>query len=155
VVERTTGIDVPHQLSPAAVAASLHLTARQLAHLEKLGLERLVVAARKHACGSGTRASSDQLPAGTLGPLIGEEGGPAGGVLAARDAKPPSPALSAGDSGPLGISAPVAAGGVLLAIVLALAGVLGAGLLTGLAPWWPRDKGRSRWIHRHPWSWRG
>ncbi|HEX4189167.1 MAG TPA: hypothetical protein VHY83_14840 [Solirubrobacteraceae bacterium] len=150
---------MPHQLSPAAVAASLHLTARKLAHLEKLGLQRLLLAARKHACGSGTQPSSSRLPTGILGPSIGEEGGPAGAVLAARYAKPPSPLqsppLSAGGSGLLGITAPVAAGGLLLTIVLALAGVLGAGLLTGLAPWWPRSGGRRRWIHRHPWSWHG
>jgi hypothetical protein len=159
VVERTTGIDVPHDLSAAAVAASLHVTARQLANLEKLGLQRLLIAARNHTCGAGTQPSSGLLPAGTFGPFIGEQGGTAGGVLAARYAKLPRPAHAArgspGGRGLLGISAPVAAGGVLLTIVLALAGVLGAGLLTGLAPWWPRDKGRLRWIHRHPWSWHG
>jgi hypothetical protein len=159
VVERATGIDVPHDLSPAAVAASLHVTARQLAHLEKLGLQRLLGAARTHACGSGTQPSSGLLAVGTFGPFIGEPGAPAGGVLAARYAKLPSPAPAAPRStagrGLLGISAPVAAAGVLLTIVLALGGVLGAGLLTGLAPWWPRDNGRVRWIHRHPWSWHG
>ena len=64
VVERTTGIDVPHDLSAGAVAASLHVTARQLANLEKLGLQRLLIAARNHTCGAGTQPSSARPSSG-------------------------------------------------------------------------------------------
>jgi hypothetical protein len=56
-----------------------------------------------------------------------------------------------------GISVPVAAGSALLLILLALTGVLGFGLLSveGLAPWEPRRRWRSSWIHHHPWNWHG
>jgi hypothetical protein len=161
VLELTTGIDVPSALSPAAVAASLRVPVRQLAHLEMLGLRGLVRAARAHACAAATQTPSVLVPFSSFGTLSSEEGGPRGGVLAAREGNLPAAAQSAtrspGGGASLGISTPVAAGGVLLLIILGVVGILGLGLLDGIAPWdFHRNRrGVSRWIHRHPWSWHG
>jgi hypothetical protein len=77
--------------------------------------------------------------------------------LAARDAALPAAVQSATRSpgASLGISTPVAAGGILLLIILGVVGILGFGLLDGIGPWDLHSRGRLRWIHRHPWSWHG
>jgi hypothetical protein len=163
VLQLSTGIDVPSALSPAAVAASLQVPVRQLAKLETLGLRGLVRAARAHACAASTQAPSALLPFSSLGTFSNEEGGPAGGVLAVRYAKSPTPLPAAVQSAaqspsghPLfGISTPAAAGGALLLIVLGIVGILGLGLLDGIGPWDLHSRGHLRWIHRHPWSWHG
>jgi hypothetical protein len=160
VLKLSTGIDTP-ALSPVALAETLHVTTRELAQLERIGLRRLVIAARAHECGAA-HAASELLPFSSFGTFANEEGGPVGGVDAARYAKEPSPlpaslqsaTRSPSGTGLLGLSAPAAAGGALLVTVLGLAGVLALGLLSG-APWELHRKGRSRWIHRHPWSWHG
>jgi hypothetical protein len=155
VLQLSTGIDVPSALAPAAVAASLQVPVRQLAHLQVLGLRGLIRAARAHECAAAT--PSQLLPFTSFGPYLGQEGGPGGGVLAARDAVLPAAVRSAtpGAGTSLGISMPAAAGGILLLIILGVVGVLGLGLLDGIAPWDFHSRGHLRWIHRHPWSWRG
>ncbi|MCW3026241.1 MAG: hypothetical protein JWM29_1673, partial [Solirubrobacterales bacterium] len=165
-LELATGIDVPSALSPAAVAEALHVTARELPRLQRQGLKRLLIEARAHTCVAAGAAAqpSDLLMLSTLAPPMGGEGGPIGGVEAARYAQSPSPlpeGVQAGHSpsgsAVLGISAPAAAGGALLLIALILAGLLAVGLLSadGIAPWELRRKWRSRWIHHHPWNWHG
>ena len=109
------------------------------------------------------------MPAGILyfpfGTFPGEGWGPGGEGLGSGYLGDPASLAAAvrgatgssSGSGLPGISTPVAAGGILLLIVLGLAGVLGIGVLSadGMAPWEVRRKERSRWIHRHPWSWHG
>jgi hypothetical protein len=162
VLELTTGIDVPKPLGPAAVAESLRVSTRELPELERLGLRRLLTAARAHACAADTHARTGLVSFSTLGTFASEEGGPSGGVAAAVDVTSPtalpgavqSAKRSSGANPSVGISVPVAAGGALLLIILGLAGVLAVGLLSaGIAPWELHPEKRTRWIHRHPWNW--
>jgi Sigma-70, region 4 len=171
VLELITGVDVPIALSAKAVAEQLNVSLAKVSRLERLALRRLRMTARTYACGAATQASTDPFVFGGLAALVGEEGGPAGGVEAARNATSPySQAADAQGSSPgghtlLGINNPALEGGAMLLIVGILAGLL----LTGLAltderlPWPIYREWRSRWIHshpgrwihRHPWRWHG
>src|SRR5947209_3015309 len=137
VLELTTGVGAAKALSPTAVAASLHLTARQLAHLERAGLRRLVSEARAHGCGAATQTQSGLLLLGAFGAFPGEGGGLGGEGLGSGYLGDPASLAAAvrgvtgssnGSALP-GISTPAAEGGILLLIVLGLAGLLGIGVL--------------------------
>jgi hypothetical protein len=158
-LELIAGVNAPMALSPEAVAAQLHLTVRGVSRLEKLALRRLRLTARTHSCAVATLGPTDSLAFGALAVLMGEEGGPAGGVKAARYASGgpdglPTNARSQGGDPPLGINNPLPGGAGMLLILAVLAGVLSIGLLfaDSLRPSPIHREWRSRWIHRHPWN---
>jgi hypothetical protein len=160
VLELVTGVNAPIALSPEAVAEQLHVTMRRVSRLERLALRRLRLTALTHTCDVATPGSRDSLALSGLAVLVGEEGGPAGGIEAARYATSPSGDLEAnapsqGGHSLLGINNPSLEGGGMLLILALLAGVLLIGLLfaDGLWPWPIHHEWRSRWIHRHPWNW--
>jgi hypothetical protein len=158
VLELIAGVNAPIALSPEALAGQLHVTMRRVSRLERLALRRLLVTARTHTCGIATPGSTGPLALSGLAVLPGEEGGPAGGVEAARYAKSAAPALDArarsqDGSSLLGIGHPSLER---VALLLILAGVLLIGLLFADDSW-PRKihhEWRSRRMHRHPWNWR-
>jgi len=162
VLELTAGVNAAIALSPEAVAAQLHLPVSRISRLERLALKRLRLTARTHTCGAATAGMGDQLAFSALAALVGEEGGPAGGVEAARYAKSasgdrvglPASARSQGGDLPLGLNNLSAEGVGILLILAVLAGVLATGLLfaDSLRPWPIHRDWRSRWIHRHPWN---
>jgi hypothetical protein len=158
VLELIAGVNAPIALSPEAVAGQLHVTMRRVSRLERLGLRRLLLTARTHTCGIATPGSTGPLAFSGLAVLLGEEGGPAGGVEAARYATSAAPGLEArtpsqDGSSLLGIGHPSLER---VALLLILAGVLLIGLLFA-DDLWPRaihHGWRSRRMHRHPWNWR-
>jgi hypothetical protein len=87
VLEVVAWANAPIALSPEAVAAQLHVPVSRVSRLERLALRRLRLTARTHTCGAATPAPGDSLAFGAFAALVGEEGGPAGGVEAARYAK--------------------------------------------------------------------
>jgi hypothetical protein len=106
--------------------------------------------------GSPSPAAPSSVPAQAVATL----GGPSANIQGGSTSLPPAVQVAgrSPSAGTLpGISVPVAAGSALLLILLALTGVLGFGLLSaeGLAPWEPRRRWRSSWIHHHPWNWHG
>jgi len=159
LLELSTGIDTKRALSPASVAALLHVRVGQIPRLERQALLGLRRAARADACGGGARTRSG-LPA-----LIGF-GAPfgssvaSGGVEGVRYAKSPSRAprgLGGKQSSPssdtlLGINAPPAASEAWLVILVVLPGLLLLAFLfadqLGFGPrhwkWWPP------WMRRPP-----
>ncbi|HEV2922410.1 MAG TPA: hypothetical protein VGW98_00090 [Solirubrobacteraceae bacterium] len=158
VLELIAGVNAPTALSPEAVAGQLHVTMRRVSRLERLALRRLLLAARTYSCGIAAPGSTGPLAFSGLAVLPGEEGGPAGGVKAARYATTAAPGLEASTPSPggpslLGIAHPSLER---VALLLILAGVLLIGLLFA-DDLWPRaihHDWRSRRIHRHPWNWR-
>jgi hypothetical protein len=161
VLELITGVDVPIALSAKAVAEQLNVSLAKVSRLERLALRRLRMTARTYACGAATQASTDPFVFGSLAALVGEEGGPTGGVVAARNAANPysqaadAQGSSQGGHTLLGINNPALEGGAMLLIVGILAGVLltGLALTDDLLPWPIYREWRSRWIHRHPGRW--
>jgi hypothetical protein len=129
--------------------------------LEALALRRLRLTARTHTCGVVAPAAGDQLAFSALAALVGEEGGPAAGVQAARYAKSasrnpagrPANARSQGGDPLLGINNLSPEGWGVLLILAVLAGALSIALLfaDSLRPWPIQREWRSRWIRRHPW----
>ncbi len=155
VLELSTGIDTTRALSPASVAAFLHVRVGQIPRLERQALQRLRLAARADACG-GARDVPSGLPVlGGFGPPLGS-GVATGGVEGVRYAKSPSPApsgLGEKRSSPgidtlLGINAPPAASEAWLVILVVLPGVLLVAFLfadqLGLGP--------RHWRWRLPWT---
>jgi hypothetical protein len=156
VLELIAGVNAPIALSPEAVSEQLHLTMRRVSRLERLALQRLRLTARTHTCAVATPGSTDPLGFSGLAILVGEEGGPAGGVKAARYAtsaasRPEAATPSQGGDSLLGIGHPSLER---VALLLLLAGALLIGLLFADGSW-PSAlhyEWRSRRIHRHPWN---
>jgi hypothetical protein len=148
VLELIAGVNAPVALSPEIVAEQLHVTMSRVSRLERLALRRLGLTARTHACGVATPGPTDPFALSGLAVLVGEEGGPAGGVDAARNAMSASPdpvvlpasASSQGGDELLGIDNPSPENVGMLLILALVGGVLSAGLLFA---------DRRRWaIHR-------
>jgi hypothetical protein len=158
VLELIAGVNAPTALSPEAVAGQLHVTTRRVSRLERLALRRLLLTARTHTCGIATPGSTGSLAFSGLAVLFGEQGGPAGGVDAARYATSAASGLEAttpSQDGPslLGIGHPSLER---VALLLILAGLLLIGLLFA-DDLWPRaihHEWRSRRMQRHPRRWR-
>jgi hypothetical protein len=155
VLELSTGIDATRVLSPAAIAAFLHIRVGQIPRLERQALQRLRRAARTDAC-VGARHMPSGLPVlSGFGPPLGN-GVATGGVEGVRYAKSPSRAprgLGEKRSSPgidtlLGINAPPAASEAWLVILVVLPGVLLVAFLfadqLGLGP--------RHWRWRLPWT---
>jgi hypothetical protein len=162
VLELIAGANAPIALSPEALAAQLHVPVSRVSRLERLALRRLRLTARTHTCGAAAAGVGDPLAFSAFAALVGEEGGPAGGVKAARYAKSasgepvglPASARSQGGDLPLGLNNLSAEGVGILLILAVLVGLLSIGLLfaDSLRPWPIHREWRSRWIHRHPWN---
>jgi hypothetical protein len=156
VLELLAGVGVPRALGPEAVAEQLNISLAKVSRLQRLALRRLRMTARSNTCGVATQAATDPFAYG-LAALVGEEGGPAGGVEAARYATSPSAVNKSSQGGHslLGISNPALEGGAMLLIIACLGGLLLGGLLFAddLWPWPIHREWRSRWIHHHPWNW--
>lgn len=159
LLELSTGIDTTRALSPASVAALLHIRVGQISRLERQALQRLRRAARADACGGG-RGTPSGLPvlSGFAPPLGGSLA--TAGVEGVHYAKSPSRAprgLGEKQSSPstdtlLGINAPPAASEAWLVILVVLPGLLLVAFLfadqLGFGPrhwkWWPP------WTRRPP-----
>jgi hypothetical protein len=134
----------------------MHVTVRKVSRLERLAVRRLRLTARTHACGVAAPGSTAPLALSGLAVLLGEEGGPAGGLLPARYAtsaagsQPANPSKSGGPLFGLGYPSPKDA--VILLILALLGGLLSIGLLFGNGPWPIHYEWRSRWSHRDPWN---
>jgi hypothetical protein len=162
VLELIAGANAPIALSPEALAAQLHVPVSRVSRLERLALRRLRLTARTHTCGAAAAGVGDPFAFNAFAALVGEEGGPAGGVKAARYAKSasgdpvglPASARSQGGDLPLGLNNLSAEGVGILLILAVLVGLLSIGLLfaDSLRPWPIHREWRSRWIHRHPWN---
>jgi hypothetical protein len=133
VLQLRAGIGIPRALSAAAVAKRLHLGVRQVLRLQRQGLRRLRTSARTRGCArataAGARSAALVLDAGSAAGKHGGASIAAGGVEAARYAKPatPGPAgenASPGGASALGISRPSAAGNTLLVLAIVLTGAL-------------------------------
>ena len=155
VLELSTGVDATSALSPASVAALLHIRVGQIPRLEKQALQRLRRAARAGACGGGRRTPSGLPVLSDFGPPLGNSVA-TGGVEGVRYAKSPSPAprgLGEKQSSPsidtlLGINAPPAASEAWLVILVVLPGLLLVAFLFA-------DKlgfGPRHWTWRPPWT---
>jgi hypothetical protein len=163
VLELLAGVNAPIALSPDAVAAQLHVTVRRLSRWGRLALRRLRLTARTHTCGVATQGPTNPFASSGLAVLLGEGGGPAGGIGAVRyamsaSAAPvglPANARSQGGDPLLGINTGSPGGTMLLLILGLLGGVLSIGLLLAdLSRWQIHHEWRSRWNRRHPWHWR-
>jgi hypothetical protein len=160
VLELMAGVNAPAALSPQAVALQLHVSTLRVSRLERRALRRLRATARTHTCGAVAAGAEDPFAFGGLAVLVGEEGGPAGGVESAHYAASASSDLSAnvpshGGDSLFGINNPSLEGGGLLLILALLGGALliGLRLADGLRLWPTHHELRSRWISRHPWNW--
>lgn len=159
VLELSTGIDTTRALSPASVAALLHIRVGQIPRLERQALQRLRRAARADACGGRRRTPSGLPVLSGFGAPLGS-GVAIGGVEGIHYAKSPSRAprglgekqSSPGNDTLLGINAPPAASEAWLVILVVLPGLLLVAFLfadqLGFGPrhwkWWPP------WTRRPP-----
>ena len=159
VLELSTGIDTTRALSPASVAALLHIRLGQIPRLERQALQRLRRAARADACGGARRTPSGPTVLSGFGPPLGGSVA-TGGVEGVHYAKSPSRTprgLREKQSSPsndtlLGINAPPAASEAWLVILVVLPGLLLVAFLfadqLGFGPrhwkWWPP------WTRRPP-----
>ncbi len=154
VLELRSGIDVPRELQPRAVAVYLHVPVGQVSLLETTALRRLRQSALANACGGSPQTVSAVLSSSYFGALGGEVGPGAGGVEAAIYRQSPAApgsqprASAAGATSFLGIAMPVSAANPVLWIVVSLAGLALTGFLfaEGLGTG-PRYRlWRQRWI---------
>ena|GEM_PF-3939475 len=164
VLELRAGLNVPHALSPMAVAAHLHIKARQIPRLERRALRRLDQTARAHACHAANQPASGVLLLSDGSRFAGHPGARAqGGVEAVRYTKSPTgqeARQSAGSSdSPVGnvsgtgISPRPSNSMLAILVVLAAALMIGVIFADGLGVGPRHRKWRRRWIRRLPWKW--